>query len=155
MEQIAALPEGKVTEWMTPEKAAAELGKKPRRIRQMVDEGLLDGKKERNPETGHLVWLINAGSVARLQHNGANRKAATEVATLPQPIAQLPQPVAPSMSEQTGRPWLGLLEAARYSGLKSTTLKRDAAAGTIKAWNDGTQENPVWKFRRETLDALG
>lgn len=55
-----------------------------------------------------------------------------------------------SETSQTPRIYLTVREAAAFTGLRPTFLKRMIAAGTLSAIQDGR----VWKVRRKDLEAL-
>ena len=50
---------------ITPEEAAARLGRKPRRVRQLLDNGELEGRRI-GPDSRGGRWLVSVASVERL-----------------------------------------------------------------------------------------
>jgi hypothetical protein len=159
-ELLLPLPQGAVIEWISVATTCRDLDLSEARVKQLLRAGAIQGEIRRNPKTHKRGWRVNAGSVAAYQHEKQNRQAVTEpvtqLAELPQPV---PQPVPGEFPAALPLPapcqWLGLRQAARYSGLSPTSLKAGAESGRIAAWNDGTENRPVWKFRAEALNAIG
>ena len=130
--------------WITKKDAAEAVGTTVRQIERYMQRGLL--RKQMAEGRNGPVALVNAEDCRRVKHR---REAGPVTVAIekPAPLAL----AAPAEAPQPPRPWLTLVEAAEFSGLPASWLKRAATSGQVEAINCGSIERPRWRFHRDSL----
>ncbi len=125
-------------EWLSKHDAAFRLGVSQRRIDQLLADGTLRGRKVPQPGGGRDLTEVHSGSVERysdrkeVERTTGSTSLAKQLQTLSGALAVSQQP-APITQKPAPRPWLSIAEAADYSGLPASVLRRMVENGTLGA----------------------
>jgi excisionase family DNA binding protein len=155
----------KEVKWLRASEAAKHLKfKSPRSVLLLVEQGKIQSKRERDPESNQVVVLVHAGDVERIAYEREHPEMAVEKAeekqTLPA-LRSLPAPALPaSIRIEMPAPevppcaWLNADQAADYTGLPATFLIASIRAGKIRALDVGKRAGGRWRIKRSDLDAI-
>jgi len=138
--------------WLTKKITANRLDLTVEGVRNLVRNGTLRTKRQRNPESNQVVTLIHEGDVERERWR---RKHPDEIAGKPNPSPQAALP-APEESEEEaveGSPWLSLTDAGKRIGLSAACVKRYVLNGALRSVDVGG-DAPRFRVHRDELDAF-
>lgn len=142
-------------EYITKELAVKRSGRSGRRLLELAAEGRLRKKILRDPRNGNREYSVfHSGDIAALRQvaRGESMPAPTALqVSVPPPPPAAPPAALPHREEL--RPWLTLAQAADYSGLPESFLRRLVKSGKLPALEVGDSHGH-WRIARRDLDAL-
>jgi excisionase family DNA binding protein len=151
--------------WPTKQQAADAIGVSTKLIEQLAKEKKLQAAKWKRPEGGPAIAVYHPADVDRLRQERnpdaapfvlpAEAEPQKAVALRQQPPDVIKLLAAAIASQKNGvripeRLFLTIPEAADYSGLPQTELRRRMKAGTLPALKTGGG----WRIRRADLEQL-
>ena len=144
--------------WLTKKEAAKVMGLKDRRVFDLADTrgGPLKVKMERNPESGQMQMLFNAGDV---EAEKEKRRAAAQAGVPITPRPPSPASAGTNALAMVAPAMLALADriqnpAAEYSGLPEGFLRELIVAGRLPMLDVGHREGGRLRVKTTDLDAL-
>ncbi len=133
-------------EWIRKAAAAALIGTTLRQVERYASAGAI--RKQMVADKHGPVALLSREDCLRIKQRREQGPVVTAVTPAPPRQVALP-PLAEAPHQP--RPWLTLAEAAEFSGLPASWLKRAAWSGQVEAINCGSVDRPRWRFHRDSL----
>jgi excisionase family DNA binding protein len=164
------MPKPDYSSWLTKQQAAEAIGVSTKTIEKLADEKKIQQVYWKRPETGARAAMYHPGDVARVRKE---RNPGAEAFVVPSGSVPELTPPTPSVdgfahalvqavkkasenSERQGsvriaeRLFLTYAEAAQYSGLPQSHIRRLVAEGNLEALRTGAG----WRIRRRDLEKL-
>ena len=144
-------------EYLSKAVASKRLKLSVRRLMELSQAGKIERFRQFDPQTRRDATVFDAADIARLKAEWTPQPVKSSRALVRASRAYLSGPQAPEWAQWAAkpvRPWLTIDEAADYSGLPASVLRKMILAGQLKALDVGHRAGGIYRVRRADLDDI-